>query len=159
MARKRPELTDEQFFAFPNDADALKAIIHGHAALASLIDKATEKLLADHAIESDPIQRFSIMGQVDVLTLADRLDPETRALFLHLTKVRNRFAHAFGTEFTKSEGVRAWDLLPKAAQDDAPLLMKRTSPPGRVIRWCIVVLRARVQNRAIYLNAGNIPYS
>ena len=27
MARKRPELTDEQFFAFPNDADALKAII------------------------------------------------------------------------------------------------------------------------------------
>jgi hypothetical protein len=94
-----------------------------------------------------------------MLALADRLDPETRALFLHLTKVRNRFAHRCGSDFTKSEGVTAWDLLPQPAKDRAPLRLTRTSQAGRVIRWCVVVLRARVQNRAIYMHKGDIPYS
>jgi hypothetical protein len=159
VARKQSTLDDDKFFAFLNDADDMKAIIHGHAELVALIAHATGKLLRDHGVTSEPIERLGIVGQVDVLALADRLDAETRDLFLHLTKVRNRFAHAFGTEFTKTEGIRAWDLLPKAAQDSAPLRMKRTSPAGEVIRWCIVVLRARVHNRAMFGHRGDLPYS
>jgi hypothetical protein len=62
VPRKRPELTDEQFFAFLNDADDLTAIIHGHAALVVLIDKAVEKLLSDHSLTSEPIQALGLMG-------------------------------------------------------------------------------------------------
>lgn len=99
------------------------------------------------------------MGKVDALTLSDRLDTETRHLFEHLTRVRNRFAHDFGKVVSAAEGREAWDRLPQAAKDRAPASLTRTSPSGRIVRWCIVVLRARIQNRAIHLNKSDFPYS
>lgn len=155
--RQRP--SDEEYFGHLNSRDDLTAIIHGYADLEALVNEAVAKLLAENGIASEPIERLSLIGKVDLLTLSGRLDPETRGLFVHIASIRHRFAHEFGSEVSEAEGKKAWSLMPKAARDQSKRrLRNHLDDPGGIVRWCIVVLRARVMNRAVFGHKDDLPY-
>lgn len=156
MARKRNPVTDGEFYASLNSQNDLQAITHGHQRIVDTVDAGVEILLRNRSLSSESIQRLGIEGQVDVLVLADRLDADLRAIIGHLTKVRHRFVHGYGHEFTKAEGDKAWELLPQRSKNRKPTLLD-LGRPGQVIRFCIVMVHTRVLNRAVYLHGPDLP--
>jgi hypothetical protein len=127
MAGKRAQFQSEQFYDLLNSRDDLTAIVHGMSYLDVLLDQGLDVLLASRGQPDGALSHLRFMQKVDVLIAADSLDLETRDEFEHLSGVRGRFAHQIQTEFTKDEGIRAWDTLPARGRSAAPAIMKRTS--------------------------------
>ena len=157
MARQPVEPTSEQFFALLNSRDDLTAVIYGLASIEARLDTALAGMLVKGGLTPDVTARHAIKDKAYHLVDAGVLDPEFLPLLGHLVQVRNRFAHQLQTAITVEEGNRAWDLLP-GKDRTARSKTRENGSPGHHVRWAIVVLYVRLQNRAIYGHGANVPW-
>ena len=158
MARKRVVYDIEQFFVFLNSKDDLTAIIHGLSTIEAQMDEAIASALAREGLKGDELLTLRIGQKAVVLTALGMFDAEAHPLLGALAEVRNAFAHRLRDTLQPEEGVRVWDAMPERARDRSYPRFNRESDARRLVRWAIVLLAIRLQNRAFHGHEADLPY-
>ncbi len=158
MTRQRVPYDIDRFFVFLNSKDDLTAVIHGLSTVEALMDDALEQRLAAEGLKGNELIAAPMVQKAAVLTALGMFDAEAHALLIELSRVRNDFAHRLRDTLTKPDGVKVWDALPSPAKTRSYPRFSRDSDPKRLVRWGIVLLTVRLQNRAINGHDASVPY-
>ena len=147
--------TNAELLSVVNGTDVLSVVVRGHQFVEAAVNAMiSEALPAPHEVE---IGRLTFALKVDLAISLRLLRPDSRPLFMAITKVRNRFAHDPGAVFDSKESN---DLCNTFSAFQRRLIGQRPnqlSAPEDVLSRAIAVAfieakrsRARLYNGKLY---------